>query len=529
MVIALPADADVLNPILWGGSSTGTVLQFLFADLTTQRFDSTQGLVVDEPGLARSWEWSEDGRQLTIHLRSDARWSDGVPFTSEDIRFAYSLYGQPKSGTARTTSLVHLPRMATGALDVDQAISIPDDSTAVFHFLRSYERHQQLNHAGLYSVPRHVLGETDPDSLRSSPYNVNPVSAGHYVLKKWIRKQEIELARRGDWSIPRPAHVDRIVFRILPDMSTRLIELKTGGVDVVEGLSPDEADEIERSDLDIRIERQSHRRFDFAGWNHIDAEVYRRSGGRTIRPHPIFGDRRVRRALTMAINRRELLVGWLGAYGQLCEGPVSPALRWAYNDTLTPMPFAPDSARRILADAGWEDHDGDGILDRKGQRLEFTLVTNVGNPRREFAVQKIQSDLQKIGIQCRTRLLETNQFNAGLRKREFEAFVAGLSTNLQADLQNQLGSDLERSVLNYSGYRNPVVDSLLNAASSKTELIEAGSALKKIQAILMEDQPLTYLFWFDNIVAINNRVKGTHVSILSVYERFYDWHVAAQP
>lgn len=519
-VIALPADADVLNPILWSGSSTGTVLQFLFSDMVEESFDTSRGALVYTPNLVRSWEWSANGKDLTIHLRSDVHWSDGVAMTAHDVQFSYAWYGNPKSGSLRRNALAHFPRKPDGTVDISRAMTITNDSTLTFHFTMAYDRQRQLSHATLNIIPRHAFVGIPEDSLRTSSYNTQPITGGHYVVKSWIRKQEIVLESDPGWVIPHAAYLNRVIFRILPDMSTRLVELKTGAIDMVEGLSPDEAREFMREGSEVRIERQSFRRYDFVGWSNIDREVYRKH--KTVRPHPIFGDRRVRQALTMAIDREELIEGWLDEFGQKCEGPVSPAFRWAYNDTMAVWPHDPSRSKALLAECGWTDHNGDGVLDREGRPFEFTLVTNAGNPRRAFALQKIQSDLRAIGIVCEAQFLETNQFSAGLRRKEFDAFIAGLSTNLYVDLLGQYGSDLEKYPGNYCSYQNPLVDSLLIQSADSAV---SGLMLKRIQSILQQDQPMTFLFWFDNIIGIRNRLKGTQVGILSPYHRFYEWYV----
>ncbi len=312
-------------------------------------------------------------------------------------------------------------------------------------------------------------------------------------------------------------------------MSSRLAELKSGNVDIVEGLSPDDARRLAREGVPVRIERQSFRRFDYIGWNNIDPVIYESSKGKTIRPHPLFGDRLVRRALTMAVDREALIAGWLGGYGQACSGPVSPAFRWAYHDSLRPMAFDPEAAKSLLKKAGWADRDGDGLLDRDGQRFVFTLVSNTGNPRREFAMQRIMNDLKQIGVECRLQLLESNMFSAGLKNRSYDAFLGGVSASLSLDLSAQFGSDLRTSAFNYYGYQNPAVDSLLNIANGFRDMTEAGPVMKKVQEIIHEDQPVTFLYWFDNLVGISNRINGTRVDILSAYHRYYDWYIGQNP
>ena len=526
MVIALSSDPNTLNPIVSNGSNTGLVLQFLYPDLVEHDFDSTGGTDRLLPALAKSWEWKNDGRSLMYHLRNDLLWSDTVRITSADIKYSYQLYEEPKIASSRRNYLNTLIKNKAGQTDFERAIETPDDSTIIFNFSKAYQKDQQLLHTQLDFVPKHVFESIEPASIRTSTRNLEPITGKHFKFEKWARKQELVLLKNPNWKIPHEAFIDRIVFRVIPEMTTRLVELKTGNVDMVEGLSPQDALDIEKNDPQLRIESQPYRRIEYVGWSNIDLEAYRTSNHKVIRPHPLFGNKNIRIALTMAIQRREIIEGWLGRYGQISTGPISPAFRWAYNDTLTPIPFDPERAKALLAVEGWEDHDGDGVLDKNGKRFEFTMTSNSSNPRREFVLQKIQSDLKKIGIVCNSRLLESNVFNGGLKNKEYDAFITGNNVNMSMDLQPQFGSDLERNPFNAASYQNRHVDSLIYLAASLPDLHAAGSIYRELQKIIYYDQPVTFLYWYDNIVGINNRLHGTHVDILSPYHRYYDWYIS---
>ncbi|MBL7993924.1 ABC transporter substrate-binding protein [bacterium] len=526
VVIALSSDADMLNPLLSSGSNTGIVLEFLFPDLAEHDFDSINGIDRLLPSLANSWEWINDGRSLVYHLRNDALWSDSVRITSHDIKFSYGLYDHPKVASPRRNYLNFLVKNNSGQTDFDRAIETPDDSTIIFNFSAPYHKSQQLLHTQLSFIPKHIFESLDPEELRTSLRNLEPVTGKHFKFSKWERKQELVLVKNANWKIPYEAHVDRVVFRIIPEMTTRIIELKTGAVDMVEGLSPEDAKDIQKNNPNLRIETQPYRRFEYVGWSNIDVELYKTSKGKTIRPHRLFGNKNIRTALTMAIQRDELAESWLGSFGQISTGPISPAFRWAFNDTLRPIPYDPARAKSLLAEEGWIDHDGDGVLDKDGKKFEFVITTNSANPRREFAMQKIQSDLKKIGVVCYSRLLESSVFNSGLRNKEYDAFITGNNVNMSIDLQPQFGSDLERNTFNAVSYRNREVDSLLQIAASIPDVQTAGPVFKELQKIIYYDQPVTFLYWYDNIVGINQRLRGTHVNILSPYHRYYDWYIS---
>ncbi len=526
-VVALGSDADALNPIISSNVNGTLILYFTFPDLTDHEFDASRGMDTLLPALARSWEWTNGEKSLVYHLRGDARWSDGTPITAHDIKLSYQLYDHPKVASVRKSKLNFLIHV-NGRVDFDKAIGTPDDTTIIFNFNSAYQKNLLIESTQLGFVPRSVFETMDPEKVRTANFNMNPVTGKHFTLLKWARKQEIVLQKNADWKIPHAAYLDQIVFRIIPEMTTRIVELKTGNLDIVEGLSPDDAHDIQKHNPNLRIEKQSFRRFEYVGWSNVDIQAYQKSKHKTIQPHPLFGDKRVRRALTLAIHRDDLIQSWLGEYGQAAVGAISPAFSWAYNDSIHPLPYDLRGAKQWLTEAGWTDHDGDGILDRDGKKFEFMLTTNGANPRREFAALKIQSDLKKAGIVCHVQLLENNAFNGGLKNKEFDAFITGMTTAMTPDLEAQFGSDLEKNLFNAESYQSAAADSLLRLAATKTDRAEEGSVYKALQALIYEDQPVTFLYWYDNIVGINNRLQGTHVDILTPYHRYYDWYMTAE-
>lgn len=524
--IALSSDPETLSPLFATGTNSSAVIYFLYPDLVEYDFNEITGRDTNLPSLANSWTISDDYSTVTYHLHTHAHWQDGKKITAHDFAYTYRLYFDPQIGSARRTRSDIVQTRDDGSIDWENVIRTPDDSTIVFHFKKNTPHHRMTEWAQQTPIPKHVLDTIPPSRIRTSWFNQKPVSGKHFILERWERKQNLILKRNSEWTIPDKAHLDQIVFRIIPDMTTRLIELQSGRVDVVEGVNPSDAAEL-RKQSRFRIERQSGRRVEFVGWNHIDPSPYISSG--TIKPHKFFSDQRVRKALSYAIHRAEITQNWCGEYGQIASGPVSPVFRWAYNDQLPEMTYDPDSARIILQSAGWADHDGDGILDNNGKPFQFTLTTNTGNPRREFIAQKIQSDLLRIGIKIEIQMLETAAFNAALRERKLDAFITGYSVNMNLDLQPQFGSDLKKNTFNASGYQSAEADSLLNVIYNAADRYSVADAYRALQSVIYRDQPVTFLFWYDNLTVFNNRVRGTHADIYSPYHRFWEWYIEENP
>ncbi len=526
VVVAVPGGVDNFNPVVAAELTAGEISELLFASLVDSDFDTEQGRLLYRPLLARSWEYSEDRKDITFHLRNDARWSDGVRVTSDDVKFSYELYGDPVVASVRQSALDQFFRRKDGAPDVERSIEVIDDSTVIFHFRKAYPG--QLFDAGLPIVPRHVFADADRGALRSHPGSVRPTSSGPYELDLWEPNQQIRLARSDRSVLPHPAYLDRLVFRVIPDYTSRLTQLKTGEVDVVVGIQPEDVEDLTEDYPSLRMETIPSRAYEFAGWNNVDPEAYRATQGKSVRPHRLFGSKRVRRALTHAINREEIIDGYLGRYGRPAIGSISPLFRWAYNKDLQPLPYDPGLAKRILADEGWSDSDGDGWLDKDGEKFGFTLSITAGDPRRSFAAVVIQNQLKAVGIDVAIEQVEPPVFWRSIMQKQFDAWIAAFSVALQLDLEELWGSDLAKNPFNTVSFQNDRADEILQAAKAVKKEVDASSLWKEFQSILHDEQPCTFLYWMDTIVGVNERVQGTEIGILGSTHHAWNWYVALE-
>jgi peptide/nickel transport system substrate-binding protein len=403
---------------------------------------------------------------------------------------------------------------------VDRSVVIVDDTTIVFHFERAYAG--QLFDAGLPILPSHVFGTLPPKELRTADVNQHPVSAGPFLLAQRTPLQEIVLVPNEKSVLPGPAK-STIVFRVVPDYRTRIQQLSSGEVDVVSGIRPEDASTLETSAPEVRLVSITGRDYDFLGWNNINPEDFNSSGGKRITPHPLFGSPGVRRALTMAINRQEIVDAYLGTHGQVAFGGVSPLFRWAYNDTLSPLPFDPGRAATLLASEGWTVRDRDGVLIHKGRRFEFTVAIPAGNQLRMVIAAIIQKQLKDIGIQMNIRQVERGTFWQDVTARRYDAFLAGFSVPLQMQLDDLWGSDLARYPFNLAGFRNARVDRILEEARNLRNETDGADLWREFQVIVQQEQPYTFLFWINTITGINKRVRGSDISVLGTTHHAWSW------
>jgi peptide/nickel transport system substrate-binding protein len=235
----------------------------------------------------------------------------------------------------------------------------------------------------------------------------------------------------------------------------------------------------------------------------------------------------VRQAFAYAINKQELIDGVLLGLGQIATGPLRPGT-WAHTDKVKRYPYDPAKAKQLLADAGWKDRNGDGILrNKEGQPFAFTIRTNQGNDERKKAAEIIQQRLKEIGVQTDIQTIEWAAFlKEYIRQKRFEAIVLGWGTTSDPDqyaIWHSSQSGPEQ--LNSISYANPEVDALLEKGRATCHQSERVAVYQRIQEILAEDQPYVFLYYPDSLWAVSSRVRGIKPAPAGIDYNFIDWFV----
>jgi peptide/nickel transport system substrate-binding protein len=442
--------------------------------------------------------------------------------TARDVQFSYELYGDPDVASVRQASVENLRRTG-GNLDIRRSVEVRDDSTVVFHFARAYPG--ELFDAGLPVLPAHALEKISRKSLRTDAFNRSPVTSGPFSLERWTPLQEIVLKPDSGSILPYPAKLSKLIFRVIPDYRSRISQLESGDVDLVGGLRPEDASRLARETKEIEIVSTPGRDYDFLGWNNIETSPVGGPAPPVARPHRLFGSRAVRTALTMAVNREEIVRAYLGDYGRTAFGGVSPLFRWAYDDALAPLPFDPQAAGKLLDREGWKDTGGDGVRVRNNVRFAFVLKVPAGDQLRTVVAAAVQQQLRQVNIEMNIEQVERAAFWQDVTARKYDAFLAGFSVPLQMQLDDLWGSDLGKYPFNLTGFQNARVDSLLAAARDLRSETDGAPLWKEFQKIVHEQQPCTFLYWINSVVAVNRGVRGTHVGVLGTMHNAWEWHV----
>ena len=242
--------------------------------------------------------------------------------------------------------------------------------------------------------------------------------------------------------------------------------------------------------------------------------------------NPLFVDRRIRQAISYAINKDAIIQGILLGYGKPATGPYKPGT-WAHNPDVKKYPYDPQQARTLLAEAGWKDTDGDGILDRSGQSFTFEIVTNQGNEIRAKTAEIIQKQLAEVGMQVKIRTLEWAAFvNEFINKGRFDATILGWTIPMDPDIYDVWHSSKTKpGELNFISYRNREVDELVEKGRGTFNIKERKRCYDRIQEILAEDQPYTFLYVPDALPMISSRFRGIEPAPLGISYNFIKWYV----
>lgn len=486
-------EASTLVPILASDSASHSVAGQLYNGLV--KYDKNLQIVGD---LAESFQIAKDGLTITFRLRRNVRWHDGTPFTARDVLYTYRVIIDPKTPTAYSEDFKQVA-----------SVTAPDSHTVVVRYRTPFA--PALASWGTAMLPAHLLEGKD---ITKSPLARRPVGTGPFRFKEWVAGQKIVLEANPDYFEGRP-YLDRYVYRVIPDTSTMYMELKAGGVDLM-GLTPVQY----ARQTDTSSFRGAFNKYRYPSNSYLYL-------GYNLR-HPLFKDVRIRRAMTAAINKDELIQGVLFGMGQKAHGPIVPG-RWAYNATVKDIPFDPIYARQLLAEAGWQPGEG-GILHKDGKPLRFTILTNQGNQQRLMTAQIIQQRLLQVGIDVRIRVVEWAAFlKEFIDKGNFEVVLLAWMTSQDPDLYDIFHSSKTKpGELNFIGYSNPEVDRLLVAGRSTFAIEQRKRAYFRIQEILAEEQPYTFLYVPDALPVVSARVRGIEPAPSGIGHNIIKWYVPRQ-
>jgi peptide/nickel transport system substrate-binding protein len=455
------------------------------------------------PYLARSWEVDLEEGRVTFHLRDDVFWHDGTPTTAWDVAFTFERVTNPATG---------FPNAAFW--DRYEGIEVVDSFTVRASF-EPYPYFMDAWHS-VAMMPRHLLEEVPPEELRAHPIGTRcPVGNGPFVFVEHRQDESWTFRRNPAFpgELGGPPYLDRYVYRPIPESTTLLAELLTGNIDVYVAPHADFAERIRQA------ENLEFRSFPFRGYAFIPWNQRR----------PQLADARVRRAIAMGINRREILEAIRGGYGTVANAGVPP-FHWGYHEGIEDaLPYDPEGARRLLDEAGWIDRDGDGIRENAdGVRLAISVIRNQGERERQEMLEIMQAQLREVGIAITPRVMEWTAIPPlimDVENRDFDGVMLAWVTEFNLDEHDLFHSRMLDHPYQWSGMQDPRLDALIDALRGEMDADRARELWREYQELIVELQPYTYFYFTDRLVGINRRIQGAVMDVRGEWVSLRDWWI----
>ena len=519
IIVGIQSDVQSFNPMFAYNVIEGHLVDLLYLKPAMEIWNDSLGIMEFEPMLAEKWEWNEDSTSITLYLRDSIFWSDKKPITVYDIIFSFEVYSDPEVDSRFLGQFYNFNTIDGLKIDIDKTFKVISQKILTINFLD--DALPTLLDINLEIIPKHIWSQYPKEQLATAPENFKPVTSGPFKLSKWNRMSSIYLDIDSSSFLFNPDNINRVIFKIIPDYKSRINQLKTGEVDLLENIKREDISELNAED-NLKTVSLRGREYDYVGWNHIDPDAFQED---KIIPNKYFSSPRIRKALTYAINREEIVNSYLSGFAEVCKGPVSPMFKNYFDNSLKIDEFNPGKAREILKQNGWIDNNNDGIVEKDDEEFKIELYTNSGNPRREYVATIVKNNLHAIGIDVNIQMLESGAFIDRLMKRNLDAWISGWIIPVPIDLYPFWYSDTEIGIFNFSTYQNKKIDEILDSLGLKLTEAEKVALYKDLQRIFINDEPVTLLYWFDNIITYNKRISKIKFSQLGLVKNAWEWQV----
>ncbi|HED39160.1 MAG TPA: ABC transporter substrate-binding protein, partial [Chromatiales bacterium] len=464
--------------------------------------------------IARSWDVSDDGLKLTFRLRKDVVFSDGQPLTSDDVVFTFDFI---------MNETIAAPR-ARAYFEKMKSVTALDDYTVVFEFKEPYFNALSLA-GGMSIMARHFY---EPYLQTPEAFNQSKgllLGSGPYRLqdpKGWTPDLGmVELERNPRYWGPILPAFDRLLWKVIENDSARLTTFRNGEIDIYSA-RPREykalLDDGELSDRTQHFEYMSPTAgYSYIGWNQGSIDKPSR-----------FADKRVRQAMTYLTDRKRIIDEIMLGYGEVAISPFNPRSH-QHNKALTARDYDPEKAKALLKEAGYEDRNGDGVLeDANGEPFEFELVYFQGNEDTKRIVLFLKDLYAGAGVLLHPKPTEWSVMLDLLGKRNFDAITLSWSSGVETDIFQMFhGSQTENGGDNFVGNKNPELDKLIDEARATVDEAKRMPLWQQTEAIMYDDQPYTFLMRRKSMVFIDKRIHNIAQTKLGLNAGFVpvEWYV----
>ena len=486
--LLLAKEPDSFNPILHATVYGAEIVSQLYATLFefNEKYEP-------RPNVAESWTISDDQLTLSIKLREGIRFTDGTDLDAEDVAFTLEAIMDPAYTGPRAASLADV-----------ESVEVVDKYNLKVHLRRpSAPLLINLNHGILSKEAFEGVAIADMDKAPASMEE--PVGAGPYKLKEYVRGQYVILERNPDWfrsaEFGGAPFIERIIYRIIPDSQTALAALQSGEID---RLTPEPADValLEQQFAD----KLTAYRWERNGFGYMTLNTAR----------PPLDDKRVRQALTLGLDREAIISGVLEGRGTIPPGPIPP-LSWAYDDSVQVSGRDVARARQLLEEAGFVLNESTGIYERDGQPLKLTFFAAAGATTPETIASIARASWKEIGVDLEVQMVEFNaMMDNYVRPGNFDITFGSFTMGLDPDtlyylFHSSAGTPDETGKVNgfnLARFRNDRVDELLEKARTEFDQAERKAYYAEVQQIIADEAPVIMVYTNVYTDFVNKRVKG---------------------
>jgi peptide/nickel transport system substrate-binding protein len=455
-----------------------------------------------QPDLATDWTISDDGLVYTFSLRDNVYWHDGVPFTADDVVFTISVMQDP--------GYQGPPYLA----DLWRSVQVEKDDNYTVRFTLQEPFLPFLDYTTVGILPAHLLSGVGPEQLPRHPFNAQPIGTGPFRLAELTPEHALLTANRRYYGPT--GYLGRVEFRFYPDYQSLLPAYKRGEILGLSRVLPGDMEKV-RTLPDLQLFSARLSGYTMVYLNLRSEEM------------PLLQEVEFRQALLMGLDRQRLIDEVLKGQGLVADSPILPGT-WAYAEQVQRYPYDPEKANQLLDETGWFDSDGDGIRDREGERLGFTILTS-DDPIQADVADAIAEQWLLIGVRARRETAGAT-LTARLRAREFEAALIELLISGDPDPYPLWHQTQIEGGQNYAGFDNSELSAAIEEARRITDLPRRKELYRRFQEIFAEETPALLLYYPVYTYAVDKRVADVQIApLLDARDRFRnvaDWYMVTK-
>ncbi|MCR8629962.1 MULTISPECIES: ABC transporter substrate-binding protein [Paenibacillus] len=448
------------------------------------------------PALATDWKPADDGMSWTFNLKKDVNWSDGKPFTADDVVYTFNeIVLKKELGASNSSNFV----------DVDKVVAV---SPTQVQFVLKKPWSSLPNYLAWYAkiLPKHIFEGQDPWKLTT--FNKEkPVGTGPFILTKYSAGQFVELERNPNY-YGGGAKFSKIVFNIIPDNNTQIAQLLSGTLSMINVQDPNLLEKL-KSNPNLNVNEVLDNNY---FWIALDQSQER------------FRDVKVRQALLYAIDRESIIKGVLKGYGSVATGPLAPIQEKYYNKNVKNYAFDPEKAKSLLKEAGYTP-GADGFMQKNGQVLEVNM------PAGQYGVlvqasQLVQQYWQKVGVKVNLQVIDWNTYvQKVVGNRQYDATLCWWRAPVDPDVLAYYHSSSAGKGNNIPGYKNAALDKLLEDGRKAKTTEERVKIYNDVQTLTAEELPYLYLWYPTMAVATQKSLTVPKTTFIVAEDHITEWTI----